>query len=296
MRRISIVISLALFAGCGASQNEAAEASPKKASPPSQKRVASGEPELVIGQMCPNLAAGRPAVIPLALRAGVWKADGGALSRMVAGHGTRQFSVFGWSGQRAGTLAVAGLATSGGRQLAVGAYTGALPCHDKEGNVVAACMATTGGCGLALSRVEPAGGLRARPFEEDPEPLELEMRTTCLSNDELAVDIDGDGRHELFALDGLLERGELAAEWVASKSAAKQCEPATGHGLLARGVVLLAAADIDRDGRTDLLVSRRSQGEESWALYRSIQTAVRLEKVVEVPVRYSAHSQSAAEP
>ena len=180
--------------------------------------------------------------------------------------------------------------------MAMGSYAGAMPCHDDEGAPIADCVKATGGCGVAIARLEPAGGLRARPFEEDPEPIELATARVCVDGTELAVDIDGDGRHELFDSGTLLPGGSLATEILASASSPRSCEGVFAHRALGRGIAMLSAADFDSDGRVELILSHRRQGREHWALYRGVQTPARLERVADASVLYSEHSQSGASP
>lgn len=266
---------------------------------PAQRRQAppapptSAKPDLMVGQMCPRAAAGRPAVIPVAVRAGRWRVDPDQNQRLIARRGARQFTVLSWTGKRAGFFQVAGAAQSNGRTMAIGSYAGSLPCHDDEGKPIADCIGATGGCGLALARLEPSGGLKARPFEEDPEPFELSGAAACVARDELAVDVDGDGKHELFERATLTTDGKLAGELVAASSAVRRCSPTSSFAGLAGAVSLVAAADIDSDGRVDIVLSHRAEGREFWALYRAGQTPRRLEQVAVGEVRYSAHSQSA---
>jgi hypothetical protein len=65
---------------------------------------------------------------------------------------------------------------------------------------------------------------------------------------------------------------------------------------LAPGLTLIAAADVDADGRVELIIAHRRGGKEQWALYRALQTPRRLERVAWAPAYFSAHSQSAAPP
>ena len=260
---------------------------------PKPAPAGSAEPDLMIGQMCPTAAAGRAAVIPLAVRAGRWNVDADQAQRLIAGRGARQFTVLSWSGKRAGFFQVAGAATSNGQTMAIGSYAGSPPCHNDDGKPIPACMAATGGCGLALARLEPIAGLKARPFEEDPEPFELKGASACVARDELAVDVDGDGKHELFERATLASGDKLAGELVATASAVRRCSPVSSFASLAGPVSLVAVADIDGDGRVDVVLSHRRAGRETWALYRAGQTPRRLEQVAEGLMRYSAHSQSA---
>lgn len=285
---------VALAFACGDKPKKAATAPRSRAVVPEPSRP--GEPQRMLGQLCPSVAAGRPALVPVAVLAGVWSAAGSDAERFIASRMARQFSVLSWQGERAGVLAVAGLARSDDRAVAIGSYAGGLPCADREGKAISECVAATGGCGVAIARLEPSGGLQARPFEEDPEPLELATARVCIDGDELSVDIDGDGRLEVFERSAIASGGTLAAELMSRSSAQRACEGSFASGNLGAGVSLLGAADFDGDARIELVISLRAAGREQWAIYRAAQTAARLERVALAEVHYSsAHSQSGAE-
>jgi hypothetical protein len=115
----------------------------------------------------------------------------------------------------------------------------------------------------------------------------------CMNGNELAVDIDGDGKIESFpitaALDGIRAP---AAEWTASPTATASCTPAfhiydlklapeprpgkpAEKGLVT--VDVLGVVDLDADGRKELILAMRFPTVRSIVVYTATESAQRLE-------------------
>ena len=58
--------------------------------------------DVMIGEMCPDAAADRPAVLPLYVQAIGWKHDEADVALPLERNSARQFSVLGWDGRRVG--------------------------------------------------------------------------------------------------------------------------------------------------------------------------------------------------
>lgn len=228
---------------------EAARAKPKA------KPARAPEPpgrEVLLGELCPAAADGRPAVLPMFLRTLTWSAESEDVSATIERNMARQFSVLSWDGRRAGIFSVAGSADVGlgDRRAAVGAYAGASPCSevtqagprgkagqkgskdpaqkpekpetkeqkDAPGSDYPGCVAVQAHCGLALAAVEPGGSAYARPYGEDPAPGPLAVGGGCVVGGKLLVDIDGDREPEAYPAAGFLDPVRAPAEEVLAEA------------------------------------------------------------------------------
>jgi hypothetical protein len=244
-----------------------------------------GQPVL-IGQMCPSAAAGRPAIRPLFRRAERWTDRAAEVASPVERYGARQFSVLAWNGRRAGLFAVAGSAALDGAVLAIGGYAGRSPCEKPRGLAAGgrdpACVAVLRDCGVAVGVIEPAGGYGARPVEEDPDPPDLSVGGGCVAGGLLLVDIDGDGAPEAYPARAFADPGAggPAAEVAAVDHAGRATCPVlfAARDLLG-GMDLLAVFDADADGRNELVVGFQRAGRSMWALYAATATPARLDRV-----------------
>lgn len=257
---------------------------------------------VVVGEMCPQGAGGRPAVAPLVMRTLAWTDNADEVGAAIERGSVPRFSVFGTDGKLAGAFDTLGLVdVTGGPDVASGTYTGASPCTGdvvaKPANAAAggqvatrsedpACGKATGGCGLAVGEITRAD-----------EPLDTTPYATggaCISGDQLAVDIDGDGRIESFPLAGMLDgiRGP-AQEWTASPMLGAACtpkfslydirlapEPEPGKPVDAKAVVMvdvLGVIDLDGDGRKEIVLAQRFPTVRSIVVYTATSSPQRLE-------------------
>lgn len=253
---------------------------------------------VMIGEMCPTGAAGRPAVAPLVLRGVQWTDKPDEIANTVERGATPRYVVFGQDGKPAGVFDTVGLADVGLAQpVASGAYVGGGPCgidSPKGGRIdEPKCMAAFGGCGLAVGELGRSDDL--------PETPKFETGTACLAGDTLAVDIDGDHVLEAFPLDQILDGIRApAGEWSATPTAAAPCE---GHfqlyGIALDGKVdpkvgkpdpkqtvtldVLGIVDLDGDGRKELILALQFATVRTIVVYSPLDAAQRLELVGEGP-------------
>jgi hypothetical protein len=254
-----------------------------------------GGRQVVVGELCPQSAAGRPAVAPLLLHTTQWIDTPNEVTGTVERGATPRFVAFGVDGKVAGVFDTVGLAdVSLGQSVASGTYVGGAPCTSDAGQGQRAedprCAPATNGCGLAIAEL-------ARP-DEPPETPAFPTGGACVSGDALAVDIDGDGAVEWFplaqALDGI--RGP-AQEWTATTAVRQACTPRfvlydvkltpeaeAGKSPDARATVtldLLGVVDIDGDGRKELVLALRFPTVRTIVVYSATGFAQRLELVGE---------------
>lgn len=255
--------------------------------------------QVVVGEMCPQGAAGRPAVAPLIMRTLQWSDSTPDVDEVVERGSTPRFAVFGTDGKLAGafdTLGVAELA--GGLTVASGTYTGASPCTAEAAAKPApgaaattraedpACSRATGGCGLAVAEL-------TRP-DDPPETPALPIAGACVNGTDLAVDIDGDGRIESFPIGEVLDGIRAPAkEWSASPTATASCTPKfqlydlrlvappeAGKPVDPKTLVLmdvLGVLDLDGDGRNELVLALRFPTVRSIVVYTATGSAEHLE-------------------
>jgi len=255
--------------------------------------------QVVIGEMCPQGAGGRPAVAPLVMRTLQWSDRADEVGAAVERGSVPRFVVLGTDGKLAGAFDTLGLVeVAGGPPVASGTYTGASPCTYEVGAKPTTagqtttraeepkCGPATGGCGLAVGDITRPG--------EPPDVPPFATGGACLMGDQLAVDIDGDGRIESFPLAGVLDgiRGP-AQEWTASPTASATCkpqfqlydlrlaaEPEPGKGIDQKSIVsmdVLGVLDLDGDGRKEIVLALRFPTVRSIVVYTASGSAERLE-------------------
>jgi hypothetical protein len=251
--------------------------------------------QVMVGELCPQGAAGRPAVAPLLIRATQWIDATAEVTGAVERGSTPRFAVFGVDGKVAGVFETVGLADiTLGQSVASGTYVGGAPCSSEAGQAQRTddpkCAAATHGCGLAVAEL-------ARP--DDP-PATPAFRTgaACVAGGALGVDIDGDGANEWFPLAQVLDgiRGP-AQEWAAAQGSRPPCaasfslydvalaqDAAPGKQPDPRATVmldLLGVIDLDGDGRSELVIALRFPTVRTVVVYSASQWAQRLELVGE---------------
>jgi len=274
----------ALLAACGprvaaAGPGNDPSQGPAKVGPP--PAVAAGR-EVVLGEMCPEAASGRPAVSAVvARRALSWSSEPDDLDALVARGSVQAFAVLSYEGKRAGTFTVAGpVEVDTVAPVALGAYAGQAPCATPA--TQQECTESLGGCGVAVALVAPPGS--------DDLP-ELRAGGACVMGDQLLVDTDGDGAAEAFPIAAFLDAMRAPEEEVMGVSArGTACsEPRfTLPGVVPaadprawRGMDLVGVVDLDDDGKTEVLLQLRYGDKVTWAVYSATQIATRLSLVAE---------------
>jgi hypothetical protein len=264
---------------------------------------------ILVGEMCPQGAGGRPAVAPLVMRGVSWSDNTAEVAATVERGSVPRFSVFGVDGKIAGTFESLGIVEVGiAQSVATGTYVGASPCTygvTPGGSAPKAggksmdtraedpkCGPATKGCGIAVGEI-------TSPDEPDRK-ASFATGGACVSGTELAVDIDGDGTIESFpiaaALDGIRAP---AAEWTASPTATATCTPTfhvydmklapppappskpnKGVVVVDKGGVtldLLGVIDLDADGRRELILAMKFPTVRTIVVYTATASAQRLE-------------------
>jgi hypothetical protein len=260
---------------------------------------------VLVGEMCPQAAAGRPAVAPLMMRTLQWSDAADDVDAAVERGSTPRFIVFGTDGKLAGVFDTLGLAEiAGGATVASGTYAGASPCtyesaaKPRAGATASTraedpkCGPATNSCGLAVAELTRPG--------EPPETPALPTGGACMNGNELAVDIDGDGRIESFPIAGVLDSTRAPAqEWTASPTATASCtpafqlydlklvaEPEPGKPVDPKSLVMvdvLGVLDLDGDGRNELVLALRFPTVRSIVVYTATASPQRLELAGEAP-------------
>lgn len=243
----------------------------------------SGGRAIVVGEMCPQGAGGRPAVAPFAMRTTTWSDATTELTNIVERGSVPRFTVFAVDGKPAGVFQTVGATDVGLEQaVAAGAYIGAAPCTREisPGQRVEEprCVPATGGCGLAVGVVTNA---------EEPENVEFQTGGACLSGEALAVDIDGDGVMEQFALAGILDGVRSPTqEWNAAPVVGVKCTPAFELFDVRLGPAdpkqvvkldLLGVVDLDGDGRRELVIALTFPTVRTIVIYTASGSPQRLE-------------------
>lgn len=291
--------SIALAAvGCGPRyQPKGPDAEPTAATATSVAPRPKARPpqrEVMLGEMCPAAASGRPGVMPVVMRRLSWNDDDEALAEVLERNMARQFSVLGWDGRRVGTFSVAGAAEGPAGMFAAGSYAGGAACEVRkaggETETITACEKTLLSCAVAIGPLRPAGGLGAPPFEEQPDPVSLDVDGACVAGDKLLLDVDEDGRPEAFPVASFLDPFRAPAEEVSAVDVGSaKCEPSFAiRGALPgtdprdwRGLDILGVLDLDGDGRNELIAAFNYQTRRTWTVYSALSSAGRLDLVGE---------------
>jgi len=247
--------------------------------------------QVLVGELCPQSAAGRPAVAPLLLRTTQWIDATAEVTAAVERGSTPRFVAFGVDGKAAGVFDTLGLADiTLGQSVAVGTYVGGAPCSSDAGGGQRTdeprCTQATGACGLAVAEL-------TRPDDPAQTPA-FPTGGACVSGDALAVDIDGDGAVELFPLAAVLDGiRSPAQEWSANQKLKAACVPKfslydvkltpeaePGKAPDAKAVVLLdllGVVDLDGDGRKELVIALRFPTVRTVVVYTATSSPQRLE-------------------
>jgi len=287
-----------LLLACGPSvkpPSPPAEPEPISQGAPTTKVDPSGR-RVVVGEMCPQGAGGRPAVAPLIMRGVGWSDTTTEVAATVERGQVPRFFVFGVDGKPAGTFEALGMVEVGIAQpVATGTYVGASPCTYGGSKATDAraedprCGHATSGCGIAVGEITAP--------DDPPHASNFTTGGACISGNDLVVDIDGDGKLEAFPITGALDGIRApAAEWTASPTAAPlaaaDCkptfqlydmklapEPRPGKppekGLVV--VDVLGVIDLDADGRRELILAMRFPTVRSIVVYTATANAQRLE-------------------
>jgi len=259
------------------------------AKPGASKPAVASRPavrQALVGEMCPDRGAGRPALALLIARQVGWSADPEELDALAARVGARPFSVLSARGARAGVFQAVGPVDLGTESpVLTGGYAGKSPCEDADAARASACGEAQLQCGLAVASLAVDGA---------DVPPKLRTGGACVEGDKiLRVDLDGDGLAEAFAVAGFLDelRAPAAEVDAAVASAAKAtCTASFSLPLLVRGrdakafraLDLVGVVDLDDDGRLELVMQYRYASVRTWAIYTADQTVRRLALVAEV--------------
>ncbi|MEO6772417.1 MAG: hypothetical protein ABI467_05270 [Kofleriaceae bacterium] len=302
-RRVAWALLIWLANACGPTVKTGAA---PPAEPVSVTRMAVTRPhggggrEVLLGEMCPQGAGGRPAIAPLVMRGVGWTDNATDLTAAVERGSVPRFVVFASDGKLAGAFDTMGVVDVGlPQQVAAGAYAGASPCtvaapaiaKPQPGTLAMRapdpkCSAAMHDCGIAVGEV-------VHP-DEPPETPTFVTGGACVSGDMLAVDIDGDGRIESFPLSGILDGTRApAAEWSAAPTATAACTPTftvygikllaeseTGKPVDPKSIVtadLLGVVDLDGDGRRELILALEFATVRSIVVFTATAQAQRLE-------------------
>jgi hypothetical protein len=300
-RAAAVALTGALLCACGpkvapSGPGPAPAGSTRKTAPAPARVEPSARPpfrEVLVGEMCPRAADGRPAVKPLFVRALGWSDAAEDAATAIERRAARQFSVLAWDGRRAGLFSVAGIGEVGDQDVAVGAYAGSSPCARPRDAGDAGyhpdCVTAQDHCGLAVATLE-RGRLDEQPFEADPDPLSLTPGGACVAGDKLLVDIDGDGSEEAFVARDFVNAVWAPAEEVLAVARSNEtCTPAfamhhavqPGDPRHWRGLDVVGVVDLDGDGRREIIVAYHYAARRTWAIYSAASTAGRLDLVGE---------------
>ena len=293
LQRVAWLVLAAAWIGCAPSfrpPEPPPEPGPVGKLEPRRPPTGGGR-QILVGEMCPLGAAGRPAIAPLLLHAVQWTSASADVSGAIERGSVPRFVVYGVDGKAAGAFDTVGIADIGLEQsIASGTYVGASPCTADAGQGVRtedpACGLVLQGCGLAVGEI-------TRP-DDPPQTPTFQTGGGCLSGDSLAIDIDGDKIAESFPLSGVLDGVRSPAdEWSAGPTAGAACKPTfelfdiklvqppePGKPLDLKATVgldVLGIVDLDGDGRKEVVLALRFPTIRTIVVYTAPQSAQRLE-------------------
>lgn len=232
-----------------------------------------GGGSLLLGEVCPAAAEGRAAFAPLVAHAVRFETAPDELDAILTRGGTSRVTVLGHDGARAGVFDPIGVEESAlPQRVAPGVYVGHGPCSSAVGpddrTEHAGCNAAARGCGLALAELDPPVP------DREPSLAPTQLGRACVTGEDLAVDLDGDGAPERYRLGDFLDGARVPAERIdAQPPGPAPCTPTfSTFGLaLAPGfepgaavdpkyvveLDVLGVIDLDRDGRREVIVAVR---------------------------------------
>jgi hypothetical protein len=268
---------------------EAPGPEPTPASVEQRRPVTREGQSAMLGELCPTAAGGRPGLAPLAARTVSWTSEPDDLEAPLSRGQTGAFAVLGLDGRRVGVFGAIGLSDQTPGSVAVGSYAGGSTCASavtpgSKPTDDAACVAATGGCGLAIALVSTGGGFNAL------DPPDVAIGGACVSDGNVVTDIDGDGAPEVFPLTSFLDGSRAPADELAATTAgAAACTPSFSRFGLAVAVDaaiadprhkvtldILGVLDLDGDGRRELVVGLRYSERRTIAVYSALESATRL--------------------
>lgn len=236
------------------------------APPPPQAQAAR---DVAIGALCPNLSNGRPGVRLIAARKSLgWTEDPAELEELLRRQRIEGFTVLGATGARIGTFTAVGADSESQTPTAVGGYAGAAPCDGAPKG----CGALTDGCALAVALV-------TRPGEG--EAPKVRAGGACVDKGLVYADLDGDGNTIAFPASAFVDESRAPAEEVIGQPAGAPCTPSFQGAEIEnamkdpkafQGADIVAVADLDDDGRLELVVVLRYGDRRTWAIFGPGQT------------------------
>ncbi len=284
----TVALSVAAIATTGCAPRTALprppprDATPVEAGPlPAAMPVPPQGPRYLVGEVCLNMHLSRAHLFPRFLVQRNWWSSVVEVVRAPLIEAPQRFTVLGFEGARRGSLVTAideaaaepmgfvGKFNDSGR----GACTLDRPGEDGE-DVADWLCAAAGGCSLAVAVVADP----SRPA------IEIAVAESCLVKGRLIADVDGDGRDEAFALAAFLEGATAAKEVRGERRGADGCERQFAwHGRGKTSIDVLGIADIDADGRRELLIAIRAGSSRTVAVYQANQDGTGLDLVAVTP-------------
>ena len=163
---------------------------------------------------------------------------------------------------------------AGASARAIGGFAGRKPCDPPilaPTPVDPVCRTVLGACALGVGWVDPP--------DVDTVP-DVAVTTACVVDKSLVLDVDRDGTPESFPLDALL--GQDAEVTGGPKGGI--CAKPFFAGRLSDRVDLIAVADLDADGRMEIVLGTQTR----WFLYTARQSASRLDRVATLDLSASS--------
>ena len=246
--------------------------------PPPPQPLAQAARDVAVGALCPNLSGGRPGVRLIAARKSLgWTEDPAELEELLRRQRIEGFTVLGPTGTKIGTFTAVGSDSEAQTPTAVGGYAGSAPCDGAPKG----CGTLTDGCALAVALV-------ARPGEGDAP--KVRAGGACVDKGLVYVDLDGDGNTVAFPASAFVDESKAPAEEVIGTPAGAPCTPGFQGAEVAdhmkdpkafQGADIVAVADLDDDGRLELVVVLRYGDRRTWAIFGAGQSERQLLQLAE---------------
>jgi hypothetical protein len=236
-------------------------------------------PRYLVGEVCFTLALRVDHFFPLFAGGDVeWTADE-SVARVPLTEAAQHFNVLGFDGARHGGMVTVPDGVPTDPRGFLGVYRGVKstgPCSvvrpDGKRMAMWDC-AQAGGCGIAV-----AYEARTSPPPAPP-AVERVLTDLCVVEGKLIGDLDGDGAAEIYSIDGFRDDGAIQGSPYTGA-------PCNGRFAWYRVVLgddmldVLGTADLDQDGRLELLIAYTTEAGSRWvALYTPAPAPVaRLER------------------
>lgn len=287
LRNAPIVLAAAAIAGTGCGR-QIVSPSPSPAAvdmlpPRDARRSEPPWPWYVIGELCLAKLQRQHLFPRFLVQDDRWRSEAERVRVPLVG-ASRRFTVLGFDGARRGTFITKPDETPVDPAGFVGGHVdyrptdgGACSIHRDGRDIGFQACTAAGGCSLAVAMVDDS---------TISTTIEIPVAEACVDRGTLVADLDGDGRSEAFELTAFLSDTTAAYEvWGTQRDSDDCARGSRGFAWYetkradAPAVDVLGIADLDADGRRELVIAIRAGTSRTVAVYQAREDGTRLDRI-----------------